>query len=115
MYDFNGFRADLAGKLAATGLHVTLDPRNVTPPMVVVGLPEITGRLTACSVAVTVDVTPVAPPPGNQDAIGWLLDALATILDATAWESASPSSFSLSPTQDLPAYTVAVSATVTEE
>jgi hypothetical protein len=38
------------------GLTVTLDTRDVTPPMILVGLPLVTGRTGPCAHAVSIDV-----------------------------------------------------------
>lgn len=58
-------------ELAAAGVTVTDDTRNVSPPCAIVGLQgaEISG---ACAVEYTVEIHLVAPGPGNADAMRWL-------------------------------------------
>lgn len=116
MVDLNGLRVELAGKLGAEGLPVTLDPRNVSPPVVVVGLPVVTAMVTPCVWAVDIDVHAVAPAPGNLDAVEWLLDTIAAVLLVTGGPRAEPTAFDPAPgsgAAPLPAYVCTVSTEAT--
>lgn len=114
-FDLNGARADLADKLEAAGIKTTLDPRNVNPPITVIGLPVITEWNTACILSLDIEITPVAPPPGNLDAVTWLLDTVAQLLDLFPHALATPSSFDVTNQPNpLPAYTLVVSTQVKE-
>ena len=82
--------------------------------MVVVGLPVVTSRLGPCAYAVDIDIKPVAPPPGNLDAIEWLLGAVPLILDALNLDVAVPDHMEVQPGQPLPCYTLTLSTEITE-
>src|SRR5436190_23817885 len=114
MFDLNAARQDLATTLEAAGIKSTLDPRNVSAPITVVGLPVLTEWTGACVVNVDIEVTAVAPAPGNLDAIEWLLDTVAALIDLFPFSLASPTSFEVTQGQPLPAYTLVVSTQVKE-
>lgn len=102
-------RAELVTKITGTGLRVVTDPRDANPPCVIVGLPAGLTRRNACTIAGTVAVTAVAPPPGNDDAAGWLLDVVDQLAVLVGWTGADPSTWT--PTgagSELPAYTMTV-------
>jgi hypothetical protein len=114
--DLGAVRADIAAKITAAvgGLYpVTLDVRDVNPPCVVVGLPRVIGPATVCTAKVEVDVHVVAPPPGNADAVDWLLLAAADVYAAAHARTADPVTYPIG-TQSLPAYRLVVAATATE-
>jgi hypothetical protein len=48
----------------------------------------------------------VAPPPGNLDAIEWLLGAVVLVLDTLNLDTAVPDHMEVQPGQPLPAYTL---------
>ncbi|RPH37159.1 MAG: hypothetical protein EHM90_00005 [Chloroflexi bacterium] len=109
---FTDARVDIAGKLTAAGLTVTLDPR-APLPCVLVDAPTVESAAGVGGWSVIVPVQIIAPPPGGADALVWLLDALEMVL--TVYPAAMPAV----PTtitrndQDCPAYTVPVAAAVT--
>jgi hypothetical protein len=113
-FDLNALRVDLAAALGAAGLPVALDPRNVSPPTVVVGLPNVVGWEGACVAAVEIDLTPVAPPPGNLDAVESLLDLVAALLGLYPFALARPATLEVGG-QLLPAYSITVTTTAKDE
>lgn len=115
MFDLNGARQDLATVLETGGIKATTDPRNVNAPMVVVGLPTITEWIGACVVNIDIPITAVAPGPGNLDAVEWLLDTVAALLELFPFSLASPTSFEAVPGQQpLSAYALVVTTQVKE-
>jgi hypothetical protein len=115
MFDLNAVRETLGEKLAAEGLAVTLDPRNVNPPIIVIGLPVVTGWPGPCAIACDIDITAVAPAPGNLDAVEQLLSMVGELLGLFPQATASPSSFETQASSPLPAYTLTVTTTATDE
>lgn len=108
----NGFadaRDTLAGKLTAAGVaNVTVDPR-VEAPYVLVDVPEVLGTEGIGAWQVQIPVQLAAPPPGDADAIGWLLDQLEAVL-VTLWGAAArPQTVG---DNNLPGYVVTVTTTV---
>ena len=72
-------RVELAGKVAAEGLRVVTDPRDVNPPCVLIGPPATIVRRAGCGLEAAVPVLIIAPPPGNEDALVWQLDTLEVL------------------------------------
>ena len=71
--------ASIAGKLTAAGVeNVTLDPRGSL--CVLVDLPEITGLEGVGGWSATYTIKLIVAPPGDLDALGWLLDQLEPVL-----------------------------------
>jgi hypothetical protein len=108
--DLNALRDAIAGKLAAGGVPVVTDPRDVTPPCIVVGLPRVIARLTGCVYDITVPVNIVAGPPGNGDAVAWMLEQVPGVLDALGAEAAAPGTFNVAG-DELPAYLITIDTT----
>lgn len=69
----NQTRADVADKLRTLGQRVCTDPRNVSPPCYVVGIPRRMRRA-ACGFEGELPIYVVVPGPGNADAVAVLLD-----------------------------------------
>lgn len=103
-------RTALADRLGAAGLPVTLDPR-VQPPAVLVDVPvgEAT-ELRTWSYRHVVKLCAV--PPGDADALTWLLDTLAVVLGVVGpgaeWR---PGTVTVAD-KDLPAYIVEAPASI---
>jgi hypothetical protein len=112
MSDLGDAREALAGKVAAAGLRVSLDPRRLNPPCVLIGTPTIITRVTSCTLEEVVPVYAVAPPPGNADADAWLLATVETLFgvltDAT---QAVPTTVTVG-AADAPAYELETRLTV---
>ncbi len=102
----------LATALDDAGLNVTQDPRNVTPPCVLLDAPSFTVP-NSKTVAVTIPCMVLAPPPGNYEAVKVMLDdcdiiaALPGVLSA----SGSPMVYEYGDAQ-IPAYRLSVELTV---
>jgi hypothetical protein len=112
--DVAAARAEVIGRLELAGVDWVDDPRDAGPPIVIVGLPVVTGRQTGCVAAAVVNVTAVAPPPGNGDAVAWLLDTVGVLMGALDTFTATPTSwFTGSPGADLPAYVVPFATSIT--
>ena len=79
MSELGDARDVLAAKIAAAGLRVSTDPRELNPPCVLVGAPNIIVRVGSCALEEVVPVLVVAPPPGNADAVDWLLETVETL------------------------------------
>jgi hypothetical protein len=99
-------RDAIAARLTAAGVErVTTDPRNVSPPCVLVGLPQ---RLTraGCGLEGVIPVHEIAAGPGNADAVGWLLDTAEQVAAVVPCSSVEPGSYSPDPGAPgtLPAY-----------
>lgn len=96
--------------LSDAGLNVVTDPRNVQPPCVIIDPPSlvaISGNLVTTDIAITA----VAPPPGNLDAVRWLLTAADTVVQAVLITNGQPGSYTIG-TTDLPAYTLTARITM---
>ena len=77
---FEEERQAIAGKLTAAGVaNVTLDPRGALP-CCLVDLPEITGLEGIGGWSAVYTVKLIVAPPGDLDALGWLLDQLEPVL-----------------------------------
>lgn len=108
---FDDLRASVASKLdAATVENVTLDPA-VTPPAVLVGIPENVSS-SALGWETTLPVYLIAPAPGGVDAVDWLLEQLPLALHALRPSAtARPTLYPIGDV-DCPAYRVDYVATV---
>lgn len=97
---------DVVDALRTAGVRATSDPRNVTPPCVLVELDRV-DPLTSCSGRATIMMRAITPAPGSGDAIAWLwgpaFTALATI---------SPGPISRDTFTDLPTLTAEYVGTV---
>ena len=78
-----GRASDIVDRLTAAGIRATLDPRNLTPPGVLVRPPTITYDL-AYGHTVEWTVTAYVPGPYNGDALAALIGpgALVSAIDA---------------------------------
>lgn len=103
-------RQDLVGKIEAEGYSVTDDPRNLTPPCVIVGLPRTITALGNCAYQTEITVTVVAPPPGNADAVNWLLASVEQLMQLLNAERASATSHTVTQKR-VPGYELAVPVT----
>ena len=105
-------RADLAAKIAVEvepfGWRVTTDPRNVNPPVVVVGAPYQLRRV-PCGWLGQVDVSLVVAGPGNDDVLAAvlpILELVGPLVDVPEGDTAGPTVYYPDPSGDngLPAY-----------
>lgn len=112
MSNFQHLREEIAERLTAAGLtEVTLDPRGQAP-MVLVDAPSSVTRTNAGATwDVTVPVRVIHPPPGNTEALTWLLDQLASALLAVGGDDARTTTYDLSDKAH-PAYTFDVVETM---
>lgn len=102
-------RADVLAKIAAEGFAVTDDPRNVTPPCVLVTLPNPLTATGACHIEAVLPVTVIAPGPGNADAGTWLLDTVETLMTALDATTATVGTSRITGTNTrMPSYTLNV-------
>ena len=90
------------------GWRVTTDPRNVNPPVVVVGPPERLGRA-PCGLIGQCQVSVVHAGPGNDDAaraIVPIVELIGPLLDWPDRETADPTVYYPDPSGDngFPAY-----------
>jgi len=102
-------RAVIAGKLTAAGVAAELDPRAV-PPFVLVGAPAGDRGQGIGGWPVVFPVHVVAAPPGDADALDWMLDQVELILRTlgpTVW---APSRYGEA---DWPAYELTYTRDVT--
>jgi hypothetical protein len=103
----NDARDRLCAELAAAGLVVINDSRNVRPLGVIVSPPTInTPTLNSVSPQMMVEfqVTAVAPPPGNLDAEVYLCNIIDTIIKTVDVVNATPGTYDGNDGQTLPAY-----------
>ena len=108
---FEAEREAIAGKLTAGGVdYVTLDPRG-EPPCVLVGLPRIVAGQGRGGWTVEYAVSIIVPPPGDLDAVGWMLDQLEPLM--LALPDATGEAVTVTRNDaELPAYIVYVSRSV---
>lgn len=112
--DLNGLRDEVVAAVAGAlgeGVAVVTDPRAVTPPAVLVGVPvvEVSDVRTA---RVLVPVHVIATGPGNDDAVRWQLDRMGAILaNVRPIVDIRPGPYDTGD-RVLPAYTAVVSRTV---
>lgn len=109
--DLDGAREAVIDRLAAAGLPATGDPGAV-PPVVLVAAPSILPTVIGGpTVDVQFAVIAIHPPPGNAEAMRWLLRTASAVIDelAPVTASASPGTYGDPPQ---PAYTVTVTGSV---
>lgn len=103
----NDARDRLCAELAAAGLVVINDSRNVRPLGVIVSPPTIntpTLSSSAPQMMVEFQVTAVAPPPGNLDAEKYLCDIVDTLIRTVDVVNGTPTTYDNGDAQQLPAY-----------
>jgi hypothetical protein len=77
------YRKAVVADVERVGLRVSLDPRALNPPCVLVGVPGlVTLGPGPCAVSITMPVYLVAPPPGSGANITYLTEHLLTLMDA---------------------------------
>lgn len=101
----------LIGALSDAGLPVVTDARNAQPPCVIVDPPAVSPVQSGYLVALSFPVTLVAPPPGNRDAVQWLLTAADDVLAAATVTGGGPGSYTLG-TVECPAYELTVTVQI---
>ena len=89
--------------LDAAGLRAVDDPRNVQPPCVLVDPPSVIANQSQTLVQLQFPISVIAPPPGNRDAMMWMLDAVDDVIGALPISNGDPGSYNLGGT-DLPSY-----------
>ena len=108
---FTQARAELKATLEAAGIdNVTLDPR-LEPPGVLVDAPSsVEPANGGATWTLVIPVRLIAPPPGNADALDWLLATLEPVMVAIGIDEARAraGTYSLND-KDCPAYSVEVS------
>ena len=110
MSNLQAHRVTLAGKLYAAGLPAQLDPRAV-PPFVLVDAPTVNGGIGIGGWSVEYPVRVVAPPPGNAEALVWLLEQTELILRTLGPAAADPGTYDADG-KACPAYTLTYPADV---
>jgi hypothetical protein len=109
---FDTDREDVAGKLIAGGVaNVTLDPRGQLP-CVLVELPRVSGSEGVGGWQVELHVHIIANPPGDLDALGWLLDQLELVLVTFPGAETEPTTITRNDA-DCPAYVVRLTRSIT--
>ena len=78
---FAAAQATLVASLQALGLAVVTDPRNARPMSVLVDPPTFT-CFNSNIAEIEIGVQVLAAPPGNQDAVDYLISAADTIMDS---------------------------------
>jgi hypothetical protein len=104
----NDHRQTLWGKVAGTGLPATTDPRAV-PPFVLVGEPSYDEAVGVGGWRCTFPVHVVAPPPSDDAALAWRLEAVEAVYGACGFAPAYPDVYG---TTDLPAYLIRYTADI---
>jgi hypothetical protein len=98
---------ELAGQLLEADLPVVIDPRNVTPPAVLVEPPSIVA-MSGLLVELRFPVIALAPPPGTLDQLRALLALADRVVQVVPCTGGEPTVWG--PT-DLPAYRMTVNIT----
>lgn len=108
------FAAALAVELEPAGIPVTTDPQELNPPCVLVvptvaAWPMLAGhdRVGRLTLAVYL----LAPPPGDRDAIGYMLRHASTVAAAIGVKEMSATTYGGA---QLPGYAATITATITE-
>jgi len=78
---FAAAQATLVASLQGLGLAVVTDPRNARPMSVLVDPPTFT-CFNSNIAEIEIGVQVLAAPPGNQDAVDYLISAADTIMDS---------------------------------
>ena len=103
-------REDIIAKLEADGYQVADDPRNVTPPCLLVCFPRTITSVGACLYEGELPVTVIGTAPANLDAAAWLLDTTETLLTLLNATGATASTTTVQGSQArLPTYELLVS------
>lgn len=105
MSNLNTIRAEIAGKLTANGVPCSTDPK-VTVPAVLVGAPTVLGNEGIGGWRVEYPIQIMGTPPGNEQSLAWMLDALEAALVVFPG-SASPRTIDHNGA-DVPAYVLTV-------
>lgn len=100
----------VTNELVNAGLNVVTDPRNVTPPCVLIDPPAIRA-IKGTIITADVRITVLAPPPGNRDAMLRLLTDADTVVQAAEVIDGSPGTYTIG-TTDLPAYSLTARITL---
>lgn len=95
-------------------VRVVVDPAQVVPPCVFVGLPTVVAA-TLAGHTLEVPVHLVAPAPGDARAALFLLKHLPRLLVGTGTENAFPSIVDIDDDRRFPAYTVTVTYTTEDD
>lgn len=90
-------------QLESVGIRAVTDPRNVTPPCVLVEPPVITAVQSAHLVQLEVPISVIAPPPGNRDAIMGMLRTVDLVIASVPVQNGAPGVYVAGNTE-LPAY-----------
>jgi len=93
--------------LKALGLAVVTDPRNARPLTVFVEAPTF-DNFNNNVADITTTVRILAPPPGNQDALDWLVSRAWEIMGSDLAVAAGRPSVALIGEQQLPAYDLTI-------
>lgn len=101
---FRSSISDIVAKLVAIGKVPIIDPRNARPGTVFVELPTF-DVFTNHIADTTITIRVLAPPPGNLDAMNWVLDQADEIMvnSGLGIISGRPTTAIIG-TQELPAY-----------
>jgi hypothetical protein len=100
-------RSNLVSSLTALGLAVVTDPRNARPLSVLVNPPNVDIKNYNWA-DITFSILICAAPPGNQDAVDYLITTADAIMDsAIVVVDANPDIIDIS-NQALPAYRMTV-------
>ena len=104
----NDVRTALATKITAAGYVPVIDARNARPLTVFIELPNITAT-THKVLDLTWTLRVLGAPPGNLDAVDWIITAVDTLIQVAdlAIVGGSPSLAQIG-TQELPAYDLTV-------
>lgn len=93
--------------LAGLGLTVVTDPRNARPLSAFVEAPTFdTFSRDVSDISITVRL--LAPPPGNDDALQWLLTKCDAIINSSLAVTAGQPSTAIIGEQQLPAYDLTI-------
>ena len=115
MSTLSDYHADLATKLAQTGLRVVTEPSAVNPPAVVVAAPTTVtaGPGASCTLTVTTPIYLCVPPPGRGASVAFLLEHLVSVMDAVGGREARAADLVVNDgTAPLPAYVIELVATI---
>jgi hypothetical protein len=107
-------RSDVAELLATAGIPVVLDPREFTPPGVLLDYPSTIDPVGRAGYRLTIPVLVVAAGPGNDTAVRWALGMVEDVLTVFAGRAAAPALFQVFPWQgnQLAAYSVNVTYSI---
>lgn len=108
-------RREVAKALMEAGLVVTLDPRNLTPPCVLVDLPETIGAIGRAGRTMDLVILVIGVPSRLAESGEWMIETTEKIMEALVGRTPEPayrSTVDTTQNRNTPCYRVVLRSTV---